>query len=149
MDERNVEVLIVGGGAAGLISSLALAQLGVDTHLVSARAATSPLPKAHILNQRTMEISRGLGVDDEVYAQSTPAKNMVYTGFYAGFAGDGADCGRRLYRLEGFGAGGLSEAWRDASLPACQPASVPVRTDLAQESRAGVGGRDLLRPRIA
>ena len=123
MDERNVEVLIVGGGVAGLIASLAFAQLGVDTHLVSARAATSPLPKAHILNQRTMEIFRGLGVDEEVYSQSTPAKNMVYTGFYAGFAGEGADCGRRLYRLEAFGAGGLSEAWRDAS--ACLPANLP------------------------
>jgi 2,4-dichlorophenol 6-monooxygenase len=70
MDERNVEVLIVGGGVAGLISSLELAQVGVDTYLVNARQATSPLPKAHILNQRTMEIFRGLGVDDEVYAQS-------------------------------------------------------------------------------
>jgi succinate dehydrogenase/fumarate reductase flavoprotein subunit len=29
MDERSVEVLIVGGGAAGVISSLALAQLVV------------------------------------------------------------------------------------------------------------------------
>ena len=123
MDERNVEVLIVGGGVAGLISSLALAQLGVDSYLVSARTATSPLPKAHILNQRTMEIFRGLGVDDQVYSQGTPAKNMVYTGFYAGFAGDGVDCGRRLYRLEAFGAGGLSEAWRDAS--ACLPANLP------------------------
>jgi 2,4-dichlorophenol 6-monooxygenase len=123
MDERNVEVLIVGGGAAGLVSSLELAQLGVDTYLVSARTATSPLPKAHILNQRTMEIFRGLGVDDEVYSQSTPSKNMVYTGFYAGFAGDGPDCGRRLYRLEAFGAGGTSEAWRDAS--ACLPANLP------------------------
>jgi 2,4-dichlorophenol 6-monooxygenase len=123
MDERNVEVLIVGGGVAGLISSLELAQLGVDTYLVSAREATSPLPKAHILNQRTMEIFRGLGVDDEVYAQGTPAENMVYTGFYVGFAGEGADCGRELYRLEAFGAGGMSEAWRDAS--ACLPANLP------------------------
>jgi 2,4-dichlorophenol 6-monooxygenase len=123
MSERNVEVLIVGGGVAGLISALALAQLGANAYLVSARAATSPLPKAHILNQRTMEIFRGLGVDDEVYSQSTPAKNMVYTGFYAGFAGEGADCGRRLYRLEAFGAGGMSEAWRDAS--ACLPANLP------------------------
>src|ERR1700739_4096042 len=123
MDERNVEVLIVGEGVAGLISSLELAQLGGDTYLVSAREATSPLPKAHILNQRTMEIFRGLGVDDEVYAQGTPAENMVYTGFYVGFAGEGANCGRELYRLEAFGAGGMSEACRDAS--ACLPATLP------------------------
>ncbi|OBJ13321.1 FAD-binding monooxygenase [Mycobacterium sp. 1245801.1] len=121
----DVQVLIVGGGAAGLAASLSLAQLEVDTYLVSSRETTSPLPKAHILNQRTMEMFRGLGVDSEIYEKGTPAHQMVYTGFYVGFAGDQPECGHRLYRLESFGAGGRADAWRLASpsLPANLPQS--------------------------
>ena len=50
-----VPVLIVGGGGAGLTCSMLLAQLGVETLLVSSLPTTSILPKAHVLNQRTME----------------------------------------------------------------------------------------------
>jgi 2,4-dichlorophenol 6-monooxygenase len=123
MADRDVQVLIVGGGAAGLAASLALSQLKVNACLVSSRDNTSPLPKAHILNQRTMEIFRGLGVDTEVYTSSTPADQMIYAGFYVGFAGSQPDCGRRVYRLESFGAGGRDDAWRQSS--PCLPANLP------------------------
>jgi len=49
-------VLIVGGGGAGLTASMLFATLGVDALLVSAQPTTSTLPKAHVLNQRAMEI---------------------------------------------------------------------------------------------
>jgi len=39
-----------------------LSQLGIEHHLVSALPTTSVLPKAHVLNQRSMEILRDLGV---------------------------------------------------------------------------------------
>src|SRR4029453_2560629 len=63
----DVPVLIVGGGGAGLTSSMLLSQLGVDTLLVSALPTTSVLPKAHVLNQRAMEILTDVGVADEIY----------------------------------------------------------------------------------
>jgi 2,4-dichlorophenol 6-monooxygenase len=62
--EVDVPVLIVGGGASGLAASLGLSQLGID-HLLVERH-TSHAPKAHILNQRTMEIFRQLGIADRV-----------------------------------------------------------------------------------
>ena len=61
-------VLIVGGGGAGLTASMLLARLGVDHVLVSARPETSDLPKAHVLNQRAMEILDDVGVADAIAA---------------------------------------------------------------------------------
>ena len=60
--EEEVPVLIVGGGGAGLTSSMLLARLGVEHLLVSARPQTSDLPKAHVLNQRAMEVLDDAGV---------------------------------------------------------------------------------------
>jgi 2,4-dichlorophenol 6-monooxygenase len=113
--DEEVPVLIVGGGGAGLTASMLLARLGVDHLLVSARPQTSDLPKAHVLNQRAMEILEDAGVADAIAEQSTPAGQMAATAFYAGFAGPGPDYGRRLARLECWGAGGADESWRAAS----------------------------------
>jgi 2,4-dichlorophenol 6-monooxygenase len=52
--ETKTPVLIVGGGGAGLVASMLLSKLGVEHILVSRSPHTSVLPKAHVLNQRTM-----------------------------------------------------------------------------------------------
>jgi 2,4-dichlorophenol 6-monooxygenase len=113
--DEEVPVLIVGGGGAGLTASMLLARQGVEHLLVSARPATSDLPKAHVLNQRAMEVLDDVGVADAIAQRSTPPEQMAATGFYAGFAGPDADYGRRLLRLESWGAGGADESWRAAS----------------------------------
>ncbi len=113
--EEKVRVLIVGGGGAGLTASMLLARQGVDHLLVSARPGTSDLPKAHVLNQRAMEVLEDVGVAQAIAARSTPAEHMRATAFYAGFAGPDSDYGRRLARLESWGAGGADDGWRAAS----------------------------------
>jgi 2,4-dichlorophenol 6-monooxygenase len=115
MPQENVPVLIVGGGGAGLTASMLLARLGVDHLLVSARPGTSDLPKAHVLNQRAMEILEDCGVAGEIAERSTPADQMAASAYYAGFAGDEPDSGRRIAKLESWGAGGENELWRAAS----------------------------------
>ena len=115
MTDREVPVLIVGGGGAGLTASMLLAREGVGHLLVNARAGTSDLPKAHVLNQRTMEILEDVGVAGEITRRGTPAANMAATGFYIGLAGASAEYGRRIMRLECWGAGGEDEHWRAAS----------------------------------
>ena len=50
-EQLNVPVLIVGGGGAGLTTSMLLSTMGVDSLLVNAWPGTSILPKAHVLNQ--------------------------------------------------------------------------------------------------
>jgi 2,4-dichlorophenol 6-monooxygenase len=112
---ETVPVLIVGGGGAGLTASMLLAKQGVEHLLVSAGATTSDLPKAHVLNQRAMEVLDEVGVAEAIAQRSTPADHMAATAFYAGFAGPDPDYGRQLAKLECWGAGGADESWRAAS----------------------------------
>ena len=111
MNRIDVPVLIVGGGGAGLTSSMLLSRLGVETLLVSALPTTSVLPKAHVLNQRTMEILTDVGVADQIYRRGTPADQMRYSAYYVGLAGPDPIYGRQLGRMESWGAGGLDLEW--------------------------------------
>jgi len=113
--DEDVDVLVVGGGGAGLTASMLLASYGVDHLLVSARPTTSDLPKAHVLNQRAMEVLDDCGVAEAIAARSTPAAQMAATAYYAGLVGPDGEPGRRLHRLESWGAGGADEHWSAAS----------------------------------
>ncbi|MFM7871466.1 MAG: FAD-dependent monooxygenase [Actinomycetota bacterium] len=114
MDIEQVPVLIVGGGGAGLTASLLMARLGVPSLLVSAQPGTSILPKAHVLNQRAMEIMKDCGTSEAIYALGTPPDAMSHTAFYAGFAGH-PEAGRVLFEQESWGCGGRDEGWAAAS----------------------------------
>ncbi len=130
-----VPVLIVGGGGAGLTASMLLSRLGVETLLVSALPGTSVLPKAHVLNQRTMEIFTDLGVAAEIYERGTPAEHMRYSAYYLGFAGADPAFGRQIGRMESWGAGGLDLDWAAAS--ACRQANLPqIRLEPILKARA-------------
>ena len=109
------DVLVVGGGGAGLTTSMLLSGLGVDHLLVSASPTTSDLPKAHVLNQRAMEILEDTGVAAAIDRASTPIANMTHTAFYAGLGGGTSTHGRRILKLEAWGAGGQDDAWGSAS----------------------------------
>ncbi len=113
--DQTVDVLIVGGGGAGLTASMLLTKLGVEHLLVSALPTTSILPKAHVLNQRTMEILEDAGVADVIAERSTPPQNLAASAFYAGLTGPTEEYGRRIARIECWGAGGDDEHWRAAS----------------------------------
>ncbi len=56
------DVLIVGGGPAGMVSALCLAELGVRSILVERHADVNPHPKAHEVNARSIEIFNELGI---------------------------------------------------------------------------------------
>ncbi|MGP3948825.1 FAD-dependent monooxygenase [Streptomyces sp. 7N604] len=100
-----VPVLVVGGGGCGLAASLFLSDLGVRHLLVERRESTSVLPRAHYLNQRTMEIFRQHGIADDVYRISTPLANMGEVAWRTSLAGDGFLDARDLYRMDAFGGG--------------------------------------------
>lgn len=130
-----VPVLIVGGGGAGLTASMLLSQLGVESWLASGLPTTSVLPKAHVLNQRAMEIMGDVGLADEIYSRGTPLANMKATAFYAGFAGRSADHGRLLKKMECWGAGYTDTDWMAAS-PRAQANLPQIRLEPVLKRRA-------------
>src|ERR1700684_1039476 len=72
-----VPVLIVGAGAAGLALSAALSRYGVGHLLVERHRGTAHTPRAHIINQRTVEILRHVGITDRSHAGPTPQHLMA------------------------------------------------------------------------
>lgn len=122
-NDARVPVLIVGGGGAGLTASMYLSTLGIDSILVTMLPHTSVLPKAHVLNQRAMEIFTEVGVAPEIYQRTTPAENMRATAWYAGLTGAHDGYGRRLGRLEVWG-GGYTDPDYVAASP-CRTCNLP------------------------
>jgi len=71
-------VLIAGGGLVGLSAAAFLAKQGVRSLTIERLAASSPLPRAAFFHMRTLEMFRGLGIEDAVRTQS--AKEFVPEG---------------------------------------------------------------------
>lgn len=81
------DVLIVGGGPAGLSMAALLGRHGVDCLLVERRATVNPHPRARSVNVRTAEIFRQLGILDAIEAVSLPlewGERLIYTETLAG-----------------------------------------------------------------
>ncbi|MFH9811756.1 FAD-dependent monooxygenase [Streptomyces olivaceus] len=108
MFDVEVPVLVVGGGGCGLAASVFLSDVGVRHLVVERRESTSVLPRAHYLNQRTMEVFRQHGVADDVYGISCPLPNMSEIAWRTSLGGDGPADGRELHRMEAFGGGGTA-----------------------------------------
>jgi 2,4-dichlorophenol 6-monooxygenase len=131
---QRVPVLIVGGGGAGLTASMLLSTHGVESLLVSALPTTSIMPKAHVLNQRAMEVLADVGVADAIYARSTPAAQMSHTAWYLDVCGD-EDAGRTLHKMECWDSGYTDPAWVAAS--PCRQANLPqIRLEPLLRERA-------------
>ncbi|MCX4578460.1 FAD-dependent monooxygenase [Streptomyces sp. NBC_01571] len=65
------EVVVVGSGPAGASAALLLSTLGVDTIMITKYRWTANTPRAHITNQRAMEVFRDLGIESQVLADAT------------------------------------------------------------------------------
>src|ERR1700722_19506249 len=82
------DVLIVGSGPAGAAAALCLATLGVEHMVVTKYRWTANTPRAHITNQRTVEIFRDLEIEDDIKASATPQRLMGDTVFCTSLSGD-------------------------------------------------------------
>ncbi|MCU1517022.1 MAG: phenol 2-monooxygenase, partial [Pseudarthrobacter sp.] len=84
----HTDVLIVGSGPAGSSAALFLSELGVPNIMITKYRWTANTPRAHITNQRTMEIFRDMGIEDQVLADATPHEMIGDTVFCASIAGE-------------------------------------------------------------
>ena len=79
---KETPVLIVGGGPSGLAASLTLSHLGVPSMLVNRYPRTLEHPKAVGIMQRTAELLRLWGAEEEIRRRGVPrefGERMVWT----------------------------------------------------------------------
>jgi 2,4-dichlorophenol 6-monooxygenase len=88
MNVTETDVLIVGAGPAGLSSALFLSQYGIPNVLVERYRWLAHTPRAHITNQRAVEILRDMGLEREVIAKATPQELMGNQVFCTSLAGE-------------------------------------------------------------
>lgn len=82
------DVLIVGSGPAGSSAALFMSSLGVPNIMITKYRWTANTPRAHITNQRTMEIFRDMGIEGQVLADATPHEMIGDTVFCTSIAGE-------------------------------------------------------------
>lgn len=68
--EEETDVLIVGGGPVGLTARALLERWGVRTLLVEKHRELSPFPRSRLVNARSMEIYRQLGLAEQITANA-------------------------------------------------------------------------------
>lgn len=98
MNTVETDVLIVGAGPAGLTAASLLARSGVDA-LTLTKYGTANAPRAHITNQRAVEIFRDLGIEEEAQENALPHLLMGKQVYATTFAG------RELSRMMTWGTG--------------------------------------------
>lgn len=82
------DVLIIGSGPAGGAAALCLSTYGVKNIVLTKYRWTANTPRAHITNQRTMEVLRDMGLEAEVKEKAVPQHLMGDTVFCTSLAGD-------------------------------------------------------------
>jgi 2,4-dichlorophenol 6-monooxygenase len=98
-EEFNTDVLVVGTGPMGATTALALATYGVRVQVVNRYNWTANTPRAHITNQRAVEVLRDLGVEQDARLEATPWEWMGDTLFTTSLAGP------EIARLRTWGTG--------------------------------------------
>lgn len=76
--EHDIPVLVVGGSLVGLTTSLLLSSRGVPNLLVERHRGTAIHPRAASFHQRTMEIFRGVGLQQQI--EEAAAREFVQNG---------------------------------------------------------------------
>src|SRR3712207_1698160 len=106
MADISTDVLIIGTGPAGSATAALLASYGVQTMIVNRYRWLANTPRAHITNQRAMEVLRDLGpeVEHEATLHAVPQDLMGENIFCESLAGE------EIGRMKSWGKHPLSRA---------------------------------------
>src|ERR1700756_4143468 len=61
------DVLVIGSGPAGGSAALMLSTLGIPNILITKYRWTANSPRAHLTNQRALEVFRDMGIEDQIH----------------------------------------------------------------------------------
>jgi 2,4-dichlorophenol 6-monooxygenase len=113
MADITTEVLIIGTGPSGSAAAALLSTMGVENMVVNRYRWLANTPRAHITNQRAMEVLRDLGrdVEDEAYLFATHQELMGENIFCESLAGE------EIGRMKSWGNHPLSKAEHLMSSP--------------------------------
>ena len=111
--EIHTDVLIIGTGPAGSATAALLSSYGIENMAVNRYRWLANTPRAHITNQRTMEVLRDLGreVEDEAYLHATEQDLMGENVFCESLTGE------EIGRMKSWGTHPLSRAEHQLSSP--------------------------------
>ena len=113
MADIETDVLIIGTGPAGSATAALLASYGIENMAINRYRWLANTPRAHITNQRAMEVLRDLGreVEAEAYLHASPQEIMGENVFCTSLAGE------ELGRLKTWGNHPASKAEHLLSSP--------------------------------
>ena len=113
MADINTDVMIVGTGPAGSATAALLSSYGIDNFIINRYRWLANTPRAHITNQRCMEVLRDLGhdVEQEAYQYATEQDLMGENIFCVSLAGE------ELGRMKSWGKHPTSRAEHYLSSP--------------------------------
>lgn len=87
-DPVDVPVLIIGAGPSGATLALLLGRLGIKTLVVSKHRSTANTPRAHVFNQRAMEVLRDAGVAAMAQELACSSLHMQHTSWSNSLSGE-------------------------------------------------------------
>ena len=86
MNSLETDVIIVGGGPAGLMLSIELGRRNIRCIVFDQDSSTTPNPQANATQARTMEYYRRLGFVDEIRAEGMPPDYPTDIAYYTTFS---------------------------------------------------------------
>ena len=113
MADITTDLLVIGTGPAGSATAALLSSYGVENLVINRYRWLASTPRAHITNQRTMEVLRDLGrdVEDEAYMFAAQQDLMGENVFCTSLTGE------EIGRMKSWGKHPLSRAEHQLSSP--------------------------------